>query len=79
LALAASSSRFFGGSFVANAPRRLIDIAATFTAARNRASLAFDGLLNGDLAHVLRSPPESLPQSPMIEVKQRFDVPAHAV
>src|SRR5208283_3267474 len=47
LALAASSSRFFGGAFVSSAPRSSIEIAAMpSTAARNRASLAFDGLLN---------------------------------
>jgi len=46
LAFAASSSRFFGGAFVSSALRRLIDVAViSSTAARNKASLAFDGLL----------------------------------
>jgi hypothetical protein len=45
-ALAASSSRFFGGAVVSSEWRRRAATAATSsTAARNEASLAFDGLL----------------------------------
>src|SRR5260370_3885427 len=45
-ALAASSSRFFGGALVSSEWRRRAEIAATSsTAARNEASLALDGLL----------------------------------
>ena len=45
-ALAASSSRFFGGASVSSASNKFLDAAATAsTAARNAASLAFDGLL----------------------------------
>ena len=46
LALAVSSSRFFGGALVSSELRRRAEMAATSsTAARNKASLAFDGLL----------------------------------
>src|SRR5579862_6465222 len=46
-ALAASSSRFFGGAVVSSAFRRRIDSSAiSSTALRNAASFAFDGLLN---------------------------------
>src|SRR6266480_6453452 len=45
-ALAASSVRFFGGAFVSSELRRvLVTAAISSTAARNAASLAFDGLL----------------------------------
>src|SRR5947208_8629713 len=45
-ALAASSSRLFLGAFVSNELRsRLATAAISSTAARNAASLAFDGLL----------------------------------
>ena len=45
-ALAASSVRFLGGAFVSSDLRRLPEIVAiSSTAARNAASLAFDGLL----------------------------------
>src|SRR5271166_5250006 len=45
-AFAASSSRFFGGALVSSERRRLAEIPAiSSTAARNDASLAFDGLL----------------------------------
>src|SRR5260370_31907136 len=45
-ALAASSSRFFGGAFVSSEWRRRAEIAATSSiAAKNSASFAFDGLL----------------------------------
>ena len=46
LALAASSTRFFGGALVSSELRSLAALAAiSSTAARNAASLAFDGLL----------------------------------
>ena len=45
-ALAASSARSFGGAFVSSELRRVLVVAAiSSTAARNAASLAFDGLL----------------------------------
>ena len=45
-ALTASSSRFLGKAFVSSEVRRVLDADATWsTAARNAASLAFDGLL----------------------------------
>src|ERR1700736_3914068 len=45
-AFAASSSRFFGGAFVSRERRRRVEMLATSsTAARNEASLAWDGLL----------------------------------
>jgi hypothetical protein len=47
LALTASSSRFFGGELASWERRRVAEILAiSSTAARNEASLAFDGLLN---------------------------------
>src|SRR6266478_3353976 len=46
-ALAASSSRFFGGAVVSSEWRSRAEMTATSsTAAWNHASLAFDGLLN---------------------------------
>src|SRR6202050_1792787 len=46
-ALAASSSRFFGGAFVFSERRRRVEIPATSsTADRNKLSFAFDGLVN---------------------------------
>src|SRR2546430_16587329 len=46
VALAASSVRFLGGAFVSSDLRRVLEMAAiSSTAARNAASLAFDGLL----------------------------------
>src|ERR1700677_5097556 len=46
-ALAASSSRFFGGAFVSSDRSNRAETAATSsTALRNDGSLAFDGLLN---------------------------------
>jgi hypothetical protein len=46
-AFAASSSRFFGGALVSSERRRPVEIPAmASTAARNEASLVFDGLLN---------------------------------
>src|SRR5580692_8696657 len=46
LALAASSSRFFGGAVVSSDRRSRVETPATSSiAARNKASLAFDGLL----------------------------------
>src|SRR6266850_4015297 len=45
-ALAASSARFLGGAFVSSEVRRFLEASATSSiAARNAASLAFDGLL----------------------------------
>ena len=45
-ALAASSSRFFGGAFVSSERRRRVEMPAiSSTAARNELSFAFDGLL----------------------------------
>jgi len=45
-ALAASSARFFGGAFVSNDMSSFLETAViSSTAARNAASLAFDGLL----------------------------------
>src|SRR5436309_543122 len=45
-ALAASSSRFFGGALVSSELRSVLQTAAiSSTAARNAASLAFDGLV----------------------------------
>jgi hypothetical protein len=45
-ALTASSSRFLGTAFVSSEVRRVLDADATWsTAARNAASLTFDGLL----------------------------------
>jgi hypothetical protein len=46
-ALAASSSRFFGGELASSERRRVAEISAiSSTAAKNEASFAFDGLLN---------------------------------
>src|SRR5690242_19469633 len=46
LAFAASASRFFGGASVSSERRRRVEISViSSTAARNEASLAFDGLL----------------------------------
>ena len=45
-AFAASSSRLFGAAFVWSERRRRVEMPAiSFTAARNKASFAFDGLL----------------------------------
>src|SRR6185369_9364116 len=45
-ALAISSARLLGGAFVSSEPKRFLDTASTWsTAARNAASLTFDGLL----------------------------------
>ncbi len=45
-AFAASAARFLGGAFVLSELSRVLEITATSsTAARNAASLAFDGLL----------------------------------
>src|ERR1700722_14299377 len=47
LAFAGSSSRFFGGAFVSSASSRRLDTAATSSiAARNAASLGFEGFVN---------------------------------
>src|SRR6202022_1294853 len=46
-ALAASSSRFFGGALVSSERRRRVEMPAISSiASRNEASLAFDGLVN---------------------------------
>jgi len=81
VALAASSSRFFGGAFVSSAWRRRAETPAISSiAARNAASFAFDGLLKtGDFSHELkRSRSNLFVGNGRIEVEEVFDISAHA-